>query len=214
MTRDKQKKKRTSSSESSTESTTLTSGSSSTSTKKSSLPSKKSRRTKGKGRSKGKGRTKKSQKGKKSLKGGKGLKGLKGLKGRKGLKGMKSPYSGKKRLPLSQIVQKRQSGKKYRPGRRAIKEIVELQKTTHMLMRKLPFARCVRSIARDCFTREHNELRWQKNAILCLQEATEKFIIDFLSDMNLCAIHGKRVTIMDRDAHLVQKLTSIASFQK
>ncbi|KAJ3435216.1 histone H3-like centromeric protein a [Anaeramoeba flamelloides] len=216
MTRDKQKKKsKSSSSESATESSTTTTDSPGSMDKKSKA------RGKGKGKSSRKGKTgkisgrkgKKAQKGKKSLKGRKGLKGKKGLKGRKGLKGLKSPYAAKK-SSLSQIVNKRPSGKRWRPGQKAIREIMELQNTHHLLMRKLPFARAVKAITRDSFSRERGQIRWRKNALICLQEATENYIIDFLSDTNLSAIHARRVTIMDRDVHLVQRLKGMNKHQK
>ncbi|KAJ3450323.1 histone H3-like centromeric protein a [Anaeramoeba flamelloides] len=226
MTRDKQKKTRISSSESATETSTMSSTPSSPKTKSKNLSEKGLRSTREKRSGKRKKKSKKEHKahkrkelkgrkglkGLKGTKGRKGLKGLKGLKGRKGLKGQKSPY-GKKTPMLSQYVQKRPSGNRYKPGKRALKEIQLLQNTHHMLMRKLPFARVVRSIARDCSRERLSELRWQKNAILCLQEATENFIIDFLNDMNLCAIHAKRVTIMDRDVHLLKRLKNLDSFQ-
>ncbi len=42
----------------------------------------------------------------------------------------------------------------------------------------------------------------QSIAVLALQEAAEAFITDVFSDTNLCAIHGKRVTIFPKDMAL------------
>jgi histone H3 len=39
----------------------------------------------------------------------------------------------------------------------------------------------------------------QSTAVLALQEAAEYFIIDVFNDTNLCAAHGKRVTIKVKD---------------
>ncbi len=39
----------------------------------------------------------------------------------------------------------------------------------------------------------------QSTAVLALQEAAEYFMVDVFSDTNLCAMHGKRVTIMNKD---------------
>ncbi len=39
----------------------------------------------------------------------------------------------------------------------------------------------------------------QSTAVLALQEAVEHFMVDVFSDTNLCALHGKRVTIMVKD---------------
>jgi hypothetical protein len=38
-----------------------------------------------------------------------------------------------------------------RPGMRALREIRHFQKTTQLLLRKLPFARVVREVRRGCF---------------------------------------------------------------
>ncbi len=39
----------------------------------------------------------------------------------------------------------------------------------------------------------------QSTAVLALQEAAEYFMIDIVSDINLCAVHGKHVTIKAKD---------------
>ena len=58
---------------------------------------------------------------------------------------------------------------RYRPGTVALREIRKYQKTTELLIRKLPFQRLVREIAQDFKT----DLRFQSTAILALQEASE-----------------------------------------
>jgi histone H3-like centromeric protein A len=64
-------------------------------------------------------------------------------------------------------------------------------------------------------------LRWQSHAILALQEATEAFMVHLFEDAyvfcpiyyhidfiyrNLCAIHAKRVTIMQKDIQLARRI--------
>lgn len=49
-------------------------------------------------------------------------------------------------------------------------------------------------------------LRWQSSAILALQEATEAYLVHLFEDANLCAIHAKRVTIMQRDIQLARRI--------
>jgi histone H3 len=39
----------------------------------------------------------------------------------------------------------------------------------------------------------------QSTAVLALQEAAEYFMIDVISDPNLCTMHGKHVTIKAKD---------------
>ena len=80
---------------------------------------------------------------------------------------------------------------RYKPGTVVLGEIRRYQKTTELLIRKLPFSRLVREVAQDFKT----DLRFQRNAIGALQEASENFLIALLEDTNLCAIHARRVTI-------------------
>jgi len=101
--------------------------------------------------------------------------------------------------------------RRYRPGTVALREIRRYQKSTDLLLRKLPFARVVRDIALDMITDAGQEygdagLRWQSSAILALQEASEAFLVHLFEDANLCAIHAKRVTIMTRDIHLARRI--------
>ena len=81
---------------------------------------------------------------------------------------------------------------RYRAGTAALKDIRHFQASTALLIRKLPFQRVVREIAQDYKT----DLRFQSAAVLCLQEATEAYLVRFFDDANLCAIHAGRVTIM------------------
>ncbi|KAI0677594.1 histone-fold-containing protein [Trametes maxima] len=100
--------------------------------------------------------------------------------------------------------------KRFRPGTVALREIRKYQKSTDLLIRKLPFSRVVREIALDMMTDTIDYgatgLRWQSSAILALQEATEAFLVHMFEDANLCAIHAKRVTIMQRDIQLARRL--------
>ena len=43
-------------------------------------------------------------------------------------------------------------------------------------------------------------------AVLALQEVEEAFLVGFLEQANLCAIHAKRVTIMPKDIKLAQRI--------
>merc|ERR1712072_1094388 len=88
------------------------------------------------------------------------------------------------------------------PGTKALREIMKLQKTTDLLLRKLPFQRLVREIAHG----ENADLMFQAQALLALQEATEMYMVGMFEDTNLAAIHGKRVTIMPRDLQLARRL--------
>jgi len=91
---------------------------------------------------------------------------------------------------------------RYRPGTVALREIRKYQKSTELLIRKLPFQRLVREIAQDFKT----DLKFQSQAVLALQEAAEAYLVGLFEDTNLCAIHAKRVTIMPKDIQLARRL--------
>uniref|UniRef100_A0ACD5X7Z8 Uncharacterized protein n=1 Tax=Avena sativa TaxID=4498 RepID=A0ACD5X7Z8_AVESA len=91
---------------------------------------------------------------------------------------------------------------RYRPGTVALREIRKYQKSTDLLIRKLPFQRLVREIAQDFKT----DLRFQSHAVLALQEAAEAYLVGLFEDTNLCAIHAKRVTIMPKDIQLARRI--------
>ncbi len=91
---------------------------------------------------------------------------------------------------------------RYRPGTVALREIRRYQKSTELLIRKLPFQRFVREIAQDFKT----DLRFQASAFMALQEAAEAYLVGLFEEVNLCAIHAKRVTIMPKDIQLARRI--------
>ena len=91
---------------------------------------------------------------------------------------------------------------RYRPGTVALREIRKYQKSTELLIRKIPFQRLVREIAQEFKT----DLRFQSTAVLALQEASEAYLVGLFEDTNLCAIHAQRVTIMPRDMQLARRV--------
>ena len=91
---------------------------------------------------------------------------------------------------------------RYRPGTQALREIRRYQKSTELLLRKLPFQRLVREIAADF----KGDLRFQSSAVFALQEAAEAYLVGLFEDTNLCAIHAKRVTIMPKDLQLARRI--------
>ena len=91
---------------------------------------------------------------------------------------------------------------RYRAGTVALQDIHHFQKTSALLIRKLPFQRLVREIAQDFKT----DLWFQSAAILCLKEAVEAYLVRLFDDANLCAIHARRVTIMPKDLLLARRI--------
>ena len=88
--------------------------------------------------------------------------------------------------------------RRFRPGTVALREIRKYQKSTDLLIRKLPFQRLVREVAQNI----DPSLRFQGTAILALQEASESFLVTMFEDVNVCAIHAGRVTIQPKDMML------------
>ncbi|KAL7672135.1 hypothetical protein ACOME3_007029 [Neoechinorhynchus agilis] len=91
---------------------------------------------------------------------------------------------------------------RFKPGTVALREIKQYQKSTDLLIRRLPFQRLVREIAQDF----RMDLRFQAAALIALQDATEAYVVGLFEDANLCAIHAKRVTIMPKDIHLARRI--------
>mmetsp|Transcript_11496 Transcript_11496/g.23721 ORF Transcript_11496/g.23721 Transcript_11496/m.23721 type:complete len:148 (+) Transcript_11496:65-508(+) len=106
-----------------------------------------------------------------------------------------------RRRPDETPVRRRK--RRMRPGERALREIRQYQNSTDLLIRRLPFARLVREIQQGLARQTYS---WQASAILALQEAAEAHLVGLFEDCNLCAVHGKRVTIMPKDMQLARRI--------
>jgi histone H3 len=84
----------------------------------------------------------------------------------------------------------------------ALREIRRYQKTSDLLLRKLPFSRLVREVAQDF----KSDIRFQSQTLLAAQEASEQYLTAIFEDSNLCAIHAKRVTIFPKDIQLTRRI--------
>jgi len=91
---------------------------------------------------------------------------------------------------------------RYRPGTIALLKIRRHQKSTKLLIKKLPFQRLVREIVQNIKI----DLRFQSCAVLALQVASEAHLVGLLEDAKLCAIHAKRVTITPEDIQLARRI--------
>ena len=141
---------------------------------------------------------------------------------------MKTTWQGQNKLQENQLATGGvKKAHRYRPGTVALREIRRYQKSTELLIRKLPFQRVVREIAEDY----KSNLRFQSSAVMALQEAAEAFLVGLFEDANLCTIHGiynfckllfcqinlfqlyfnvinsaKRVTVMPKDIQLARRI--------
>ena len=99
---------------------------------------------------------------------------------------------------------------RYCPGTVALREICRYQKSTDLLIRKVPFQRLAREVLQDLnkpgsYPR-FNATRFQATSLLAIQESVEAFSIGMFEDINLCAIHARRVTIMPKDMQLALRI--------
>lgn len=88
-------------------------------------------------------------------------------------------------------------------GSRALQGIRKFQKTTNLLLRKVSFALVVRQITE---TLREQPIMFHSQAMLLLQEMSEAYLVSLFEDATLAAAHAKRVTVMDLDIKLVQRI--------
>ncbi len=93
----------------------------------------------------------------------------------------------------------------WRPGTHALSKIRHYQKSTVLLIRKLPFGRLVREIIQDI----NKDLQVTPDTLKSLQEAAEAYLVDVFEDSNLCAIHAKHMMVMPKDFALAKQLWSM-----
>ena len=131
---------------------------------------------------------------------GKGVKQLAALVAAK----KKSNNEERKKVSTTELVYRGKGG--------SLGAIRHYQKGTKLLIRKLPFARLVREVAQKIvvargMTAHFNEgVKFQSNAIMALQEASESYLVGLFEDTNLCAIHARRVTVMPKDILLARRI--------
>lgn len=89
--------------------------------------------------------------------------------------------------------------RRLKPGTKALREIRKAQKSTDLLMRKLPFQRRVRKVAAEMRAQGEGDIRFQNKAMATLQESAEAFLVELLTSTNAQAIHAQRVTVQKRD---------------
>ena len=84
----------------------------------------------------------------------------------------------------------------------ALREIRRYQKSTECLIKRLPFKKVIREISQDYRVCPQGpgmpsiQVKFQSTAIAALQDADENFIVGLFEDVNLLAVHAKRMTVM------------------
>lgn len=126
--------------------------------------------------------------------------------GKTSRKSMGTPKASRRKSGAAQDEDVTRKARRFKPGTVALREIRRYQRSTDLLLLKLPFSRLVREIGLSLLPVDGESLRWQSQAIQALQEAAEAFMVHLFEDTNLCAIHAKRVTIMQKDIQLARRI--------
>ena len=87
----------------------------------------------------------------------------------------------KSKTPVRRVVDEPKR-RRYRPGTKALKEIRKYQRSSDLLLRKLPFCRLVRQLCQDHFARPGEVYRWQGQALEALQHAAEDYLVKLFED--------------------------------
>ena len=79
---------------------------------------------------------------------------------------------------------------------------MEISEVYDLLIHKLPFQRLLHEILQGF----NVEFRVTPAMVMALQEAAEAYLVQLLEDLNLCAIHAKRITIQPKDIQLARRI--------
>ncbi len=133
-------------------------------------------------------------------------KAIKVLKAKKDSKlALKSPSKKISKSKLSAPAERKKF--RFKPGTVALREIKRYQKSTEALVPRAPFQRLVRSVCSDI----DPNLRFQSQALVALQEASEAYLVGLFEDTNLASLHAKRVTVMKKDMDLARRIRGDAN---
>ena len=101
---------------------------------------------------------------------------------------------------------------RYHPGLLALHEIHRYQQSMESLIRKTPFNKLIKEISQEYRICPEGpgtpsvQVRFQSTALAALQEAAENFLVGLFEDVNLLAVHAKRVTVMLHDIRLALRI--------
>ena len=113
-----------------------------------------------------------------------------------------SKSASKSKSPAKGGVKKDRKKIRFHAGTVALREIKKYQKSTDLLIPRAPFQRLVRDICGGI----DNDLRFQKHALVALQEAAEAYVVGMFEDAGMCAVHAKRQTVTKADMLLARRI--------
>ena len=94
----------------------------------------------------------------------------------------------------------------------ALHEIHRYQQSTESLIRRTPFNKLIKEISQEyriCPEGPRTpfvQVRFQLTALAALQEAAKNFLVGLFEDVNLLAVHAKRVTVLPHDIRLALRI--------
>ena len=101
---------------------------------------------------------------------------------------------------------------RYCPGLLALREICQYQQSMECLIKRTPFNKLIKEISQEYRVCPEGprtpsvQVRFQSTALAALQEAAENFLVGLFEDVNLLAVHAKRVTVMPHDIRLALRI--------
>ena len=104
------------------------------------------------------------------------------------------------------VLETTKKTRRFRYGTVAIRDIKKLQKTSDCLtFAKFPFERLVRNIV----NKTNDGMKISKDVFIILQYHIEQYMIEFLRNSNLAAIHAGRVKLMPIDLQFIRTINGI-----
>ena len=101
---------------------------------------------------------------------------------------------------------------RYHLGLLSLREICRYQQSTNCLIKRTPFNKLMKEISQEYRVCPDGpgtpsvQVRFQSTTLAILQEATENFLVGIFEDVNLLAVHAKRVTVMPCDIRLALRI--------
>lgn len=105
-----------------------------------------------------------------------------------------------KAVGLAEGVQKK---RRWKPGTKALREIRRYQRSTDLLIPKMPFERLIKEMSQQTAL---DGIKWKKDAVQALHMATEDYLTELFKKMNQLAVARKAKTIMPQDNHTIKAL--------
>ena len=103
--------------------------------------------------------------------------------------------------------------KRAKPGTMALREIRKYQRTSQLLLTKLPLQRLIREITFFEWQRSKKKMepapKMQGAAIMAIQEACEAFLVTLFEESQKAAVHAKRVTLQQKDMKFIQQVSAL-----